>query len=77
MEFARNETISDLLDEIQLTRRQPNTRQPSNRSSQRCGCGVCTTCQDNARWERVFNEKFADPLYYLPREIKRGSSLAG
>jgi hypothetical protein len=23
--------------------------------------------QDNARWDRIFAEKFADPNYYAPR----------
>lgn len=27
----------------------------------RCQCGECLVCRDNARWEKIFNEKFADP----------------
>ena len=30
----------------------------------RCRCGVCYSCSENARWERIYNEKFADPAYY-------------
>lgn len=30
----------------------------------RCSCGRCRQCLDNARWERIFAEKFADPNYY-------------
>ena len=30
----------------------------------RCKCGQCPQCLDNARWERIFAEKFADPNYY-------------
>jgi len=30
----------------------------------RCKCGQCAQCLDNARWERIFAEKFADPNYY-------------
>ncbi len=40
-----------------------------------CPCGSCTTCRD-ARWERVFQEKFADPDYYLRRVGRHGSSLS-
>jgi excisionase family DNA binding protein len=39
----------------------------------RCLCGSCTTCQD-ARWERVFQEKFADPDYYSRSVERRGGS---
>ena len=41
----------------------------------RCRCGRCTTCQENDRWERIFQEKFADPNYYDPRPIRRTSPL--
>src|SRR5690349_4077371 len=41
----------------------------------RCRCGQCPPCMDNAKWERIFNEKFADPLYYSERPFARGSSL--
>ena len=27
-------------------------------------CGMCGWCADNARWERIFQTKFADPHYY-------------
>ncbi len=30
----------------------------------RCKCGRCRQCIENARWERIFAEKFADPDYY-------------
>ena len=43
----------------------------------RCACGTCRTCLDNARWESVFQKKFADPYYYSLREPKQGSSLNG
>ena len=26
---------------------------------QRCMCGLCRECRDNARWDRIFAEKFA------------------
>ena len=30
----------------------------------RCTCGQCRTCQENARWEHIFQEKFANADYY-------------
>jgi hypothetical protein len=76
MEIAQNETIGALLADLQPQRHKPGPRPVARRSGgSRCNCGTCFTCQDNARWERVFNEKFADPDYYQPRTIRRGSSL--
>ena len=40
---------------------QPNR---IRRSSGRCHCGQCRNCQENARWERIFQEKFANSDYY-------------
>ena len=42
----------------------------------RCQCGGCGQCKENERWERIFQEKFADPDYYAPRIRLYGSSLA-
>ena len=25
---------------------------------QRCRCGICNECRENARWDRIFEEKF-------------------
>jgi hypothetical protein len=36
----------------------------SRRASGRCNCGQCRNCQENARWERIFQEKFANSDYY-------------
>jgi hypothetical protein len=36
----------------------------SRRASGRCRCGQCRNCQENARWERIFQEKFANSDYY-------------
>lgn len=41
-----------------------------------CQCGSCITCLDNAKWNRIFSEKFEDPDYYRPRSTWGGSSLA-
>jgi len=42
----------------------------------RCVCGLCKMCQDNARWERIFQAKFADPDYYQRRSLVHSSPLA-
>lgn len=55
-------------------RGQTNPKRPM-RPAGRCRCGHCRTCTDNARWERIFNEKFADPNYYEPRPVRHASSL--
>lgn len=41
-----------------------------------CSCGACARCIDNARWNRIFNEKFADPSYYGSLAVRHNSSLA-
>jgi|HubBroStandDraft_1064217.scaffolds.fasta_scaffold27274_4 hypothetical protein len=40
------------------------THPKSRRASGRCHCGQCRNCQENARWERIFQEKFANSDYY-------------
>lgn len=42
-----------------------------------CQCGSCKTCTDNQRWERIFQEKFADPAYYGALQLRHNSALAG
>ncbi len=41
----------------------------------RCRCGTCQRCVEEARWDRIFNERFADPNYYKNRTTTFGSSL--
>jgi hypothetical protein len=41
----------------------------------RCHCGSCQRCQEEARWDRIFNERFADPDYYKKRQPRFGSSM--
>lgn len=43
----------------------------------RCDCGKCRACLDNARWESVFQQKFADPYYYSDLLPRHESSLSG
>ena len=48
------------------------------RTSARCQCGQCKNCLDNARWERIFQEKFASKDYYRPDiHIRYASPLSG
>lgn len=44
-------------------------------ASRRCHCGTCNLCLDNARWEKKFNDKFADPDYYKSNGLSPGSTL--
>ena len=39
-----------------------------------CSCGKCARCVENARWDRIFNEKFADPDYYSQPILARRHS---
>ena len=43
--------------------------------STRCHCGKCRQCVEEARWDKIYREKFADPDYYGPRPAPQGSSL--
>jgi hypothetical protein len=43
---------------------------------ERCQCGSCPKCQEDARWDRIFTKKFADPTYYAERLPSLGSPLA-
>jgi hypothetical protein len=36
---------------------------------------VCPTCEENARWERIFQTKFADPSYYTRPILRHDSPL--
>jgi predicted nucleic acid-binding Zn ribbon protein len=42
----------------------------------RCQCGTCPSCAENARWDKIFNEKFADPNYYKAQPVRHTSSLS-
>jgi hypothetical protein len=58
-----------------LPREEPEQTRPYR--SRICSCGACGQCQDNARWNRIFDEKFADPSYYGRISVRHNSSLAG
>jgi hypothetical protein len=40
-----------------------------------CTTGRCQDCEENSRWERIFNREIADPSYYRPRPLSRNSPL--
>ena len=53
---------------------QPRRRGP--RGDRYCRCGKCATCRDNAKWNRIFAEKFEDPTYYARRSVRHYSPLS-
>lgn len=89
MELADQSQLTALLDSsaMQVRCSRPRVRRdavrvlqgcepPAHKAKKRmCRCGVCATCQDNARWERIFQSKFADPDYYVRRVIRHNSPL--
>jgi len=80
MELADPEVITALLEENERRTPKPRRSRYSGLGEsrpvrpRRCQCGACAFCVDNARWERIFNEKFADPNYYHIT-VPQGSSL--
>jgi hypothetical protein len=53
----------------------PARYQAPKHKSRLCRCGVCGACQDNERWNRIFDAKFADPNYYGGLEIRHRSPI--
>lgn len=49
---------------------------PKRPRRKQCECGTCRACRENARWDAIFNEKFADPAYYGIRTPGYSSPLA-
>jgi hypothetical protein len=45
-------------------------------SGKRCTCGNCNRCLNDAKWERIFREKFLDPNYYAARLPRSSSPLS-
>jgi hypothetical protein len=39
----------------------------------RCKCANCYKCLEAARWEIIFQKKFADPFYYSSRRLPQSS----
>ena len=87
MQLSSPDTIAKLLasnaqeNRPKRRRRRADAVRPEEqarvaRSTRRCQCGRCLQCLDNLRWERIFNEKFADPTYYGPLVMRGSSPLA-
>lgn len=47
----------------------------TDRGGRRCKCGSCKQCLDEARWERIYREKFEDPSYYSAKPTRFSSTL--
>ena len=81
MELADAKSIAAMLQSARTvyTRRKIGLPATSARlrPRKRCSCGTCPSCRDDARWNRIFQEKFADPEYYNRRNVNCSSSLAG
>lgn len=84
MELADPRMVAELLAaHAKITRGRPPRKQaaqagmsaPPCPKVKRCHCGECPRCREEARWERIFNERFADPDYYKARPARFGSSM--
>jgi hypothetical protein len=62
MELSNPESIRALI--ASFADLEKRVQQPRRHQRIICRCGHCQCCVDNARWERIFAEKFADPTYY-------------
>ncbi|SPF47932.1 hypothetical protein SBA4_3810013 [Candidatus Sulfopaludibacter sp. SbA4] len=75
---VRNSSSIEMLiasPQSHMPRRVDPRKLPRRLVARRCHCGQCASCVDNARWERVFQQKFADPDYYGPRMVRHSSPL--
>jgi hypothetical protein len=67
----------DMRRKSQRRRTQSTEGRVATSRQRRCTCAVCPNCVDEARWERIFNERFATPDYYQARFLRNWSTLAG
>jgi len=83
LELTRADSIRDLI--ASPVKKAPERRYGRNPNAlpagvhdrrKHCRCGVCRQCVDNARWDRIFAEKFADPTYYSHLTPRTTSPLA-
>jgi hypothetical protein len=80
MNLASAELINELLSRATVSVGRGRKALDADRSAtpgrkRRCQCGTCGECRENARWERIFSEKFADPSYYSLRVPRAASPL--
>jgi len=66
-----------IAEKMKQKRSAPRRIQSNVRYPGPCRCGLCHTCIEYARWERVFNEKFVDAQYYGGLRLSHRSPLAG
>ncbi len=68
MELCDANSLNVLFNELNNRGRRTVASKPASRRAaamkRRCSCGICPQCSEAARWERIFQEKFADPDYY-------------
>jgi hypothetical protein len=83
MELANPESIRALMHGLEnptpvLPRQTARNlvRPAPKQRRMRCKCGQCSQCLDDARWERIFAEKFLDPDYYTRSATPMASPLA-
>jgi hypothetical protein len=82
MRLASQGSIQALFRDFERSSRPPKRcdtgvrLRPSGGGARRCTCGTCKQCLENARWERIFKEKFEDPSYYTRRTTSMASPLA-
>ena len=78
MELADPRTVAALISNSEPIRRPSAAVKAGTQQRRRrlCTCGVCPTCLDNAKWERIYKEKFEDAGYYTHLPGRCGSSLA-
>jgi hypothetical protein len=82
MQLASSESIRALMGRygiptpVRPRRDAQNAHAPAiRRHKGRCKCGHCRQCLDDARWERIFAEKFLDPNYYSRQTTHMASLL--
>lgn len=77
MKLSNAKVIKQLVAEASApTRSAAQPLQVARRSiTRQCICGHCPLCLDNARWDRIFQEKLVDPTYYRWRAVTHGSAL--
>jgi hypothetical protein len=72
----RRRRASPRMPVLRPTERAPYCAPAAKSNGKRnCRCGLCGDCIENARWERVFQAKFADPNYYGGLRMRNESPL--
>ena len=74
MELTSTDAVQALIMQASVKPAAPRATRGGRRV--RCSCGKCLQCKEDARWERIFTEKFADPNYYRHHLTHTSSPLA-